>query len=163
MEMHLREARERDAPFIQTIYAPIVVETSISFELEPPSVEEVARRIRVTLETHPWFVAEREGAILGYAYASPFRARAAYSRTAETTVYVGRETHRQGVGRTLMSALLESLSARGFHRAIAGVTLPNAPSVRLHEDLGYERVGVFREVGFKFGSWHDVAFFHRGL
>ena len=142
---------------------PLVEATAISFELEPPSVEELAARIERTLRTHPWIVLERAGALLGYAYAGVFRARAAYRYTAETAIYVAAQARGSGAGKRLYAALLELLRLQGFHLAVAGLTLPNEASVALHRSLGFERVGAFPEVGRKFDAWHAVEFWQRSL
>lgn len=145
------------------IYAPFVSSTSVSFEEEPPDSSEMNRRREAVQAGHPWLVAEHEGQLLGYAYAGPFRARAAYARTAETAVYLTESARGQGLGKRLMQAVLDELTKRGFHRAIAGATLPNPASINLHESLGFSFVGIFREVGFKRGSWCDVGFWELGL
>jgi len=155
--MRLRLAREADAPAVRAIYAPIVTETTTSFEAEPPSVEEVARRIRTTLATHPWLVAEIGGAVVGYAYAGPHRSRTAYQWSTEVSVYVHADARRRGVARALYLALFEVLRLQGYVNAYAGITQPNAPSMSFHEAIGFEPVGVYRRVGFKHGAWHDVA------
>ena len=146
----------RDAATCAAIYAPHVSDGVASFELEPPSVEEMARRIEAA---HVWLVHEAGG----YAYATRHRERAAYRFTVETSVYVAEAAQGRGVGRALYDALLEEVARRGFRVALAGITLPNPASVALHESLGFEPVGVFREVGFKFGAWHDVGWWQRGL
>ncbi|MEZ5965682.1 MAG: N-acetyltransferase family protein [Planctomycetota bacterium] len=107
---------------------------------------------------YPWLVADVDGAFVGYAKASRWRERAAYARTVETTVYLGPGHHGRGVGRQLYGSLLDELCRRGFRTAIGGITLPNDGSVRLHEGLGFRHVGTFRNVGHKFGRWHDVGF-----
>lgn len=163
--MRLRLAREADAFAIRAIYAPIVAETTTSFEYEPPTEAEVARRIRTTLATHPWLVAEIDTstssgsapAVMGYAYAGPHRSRTAYQWSAEVSVYVHADARRRGVARALYVALFDVLRLQGYVNAYAGITQPNAPSVAFHEALGFEPVGVYRGVGFKHGAWHDVA------
>jgi L-amino acid N-acyltransferase YncA len=158
----LRIATQDDAPEITAIYAPIVERTPISFELEPPGEAEIARRIATTLEQFPWLVAQA-GAILGYAYAGPHRARAAYRWSVDVSVYVAENARRTGVGRRLYEGLFAMLSAQGYFNAFAGVTLPNAASLGLHRALGFEPVGVYRNVGHKFGAWHDTAWLQRPL
>ncbi|MFO0552540.1 MAG: arsinothricin resistance N-acetyltransferase ArsN1 family B [Polyangiaceae bacterium] len=165
----IRAAQQLDAELIARIYAPYVLETAISFELEPPSAEEIVRRMRAHGPGYPWLVAELEGTTCGYAYASPFRARPAYRFSVEVTVYVDASKRGHGIGRALYAALLPDLAARGYARAIAGITLPNAASVALHEAMGFEPAGVFRRVGYKRVSesdgdaWHDVGFWQRDL
>lgn len=156
-------ASEDDAPALGAIYATSVQETAISFETVPPGDAEMARRVRQTLETHPWLVCEGAGGVEGYAYATTYRVRAAYRWSCEVSVYVAGAEQRHGTGRRLYGALLEVLSRQGYQQAYAGITLPNAASVGLHESLGFEVVGVYRRVGFKFGAWHDVGWWQRAL
>lgn len=153
----IRLATERDAEPVRAIYAPVVVETATSFELVAPTVGEMRARIAKTLERFPWIVCDRVGAVLGYAYAGPHRDRAAYQWSVEVSVYVGADARRSGVGSALYTSLLALLRLQGFHNAYAGVTLPNAASVGLHESLGFRAVGVYRRVGHKLGIWHDVG------
>src|SRR5213593_2199180 len=129
----IRLAGEADAEAVQAIYAPYVRDTAISFETEPPTVEEMGRRIRSVLEHAPWLVCERDGVVIGYAYAGRFHARAAYQWTVEVTVYVHRAHHRAGVGRALYTALLDALRLQGFRVAVGIIALPNPGSVELHE------------------------------
>jgi len=159
----IRLATPADAPAVRAIYGLSVEETAISFELEVPSVDEMARRIFSALERAPWLLCEEEDELLGYAYAVPFRARPAYSWVVESSVYVDRSHQRRGVARGLYLALMGCLREQGFHRLIAGVTLPNSPSVALHEGLGFEPVGSFRDVGNKFDTWHSVGFWELEL
>ena len=159
----LRLATEADALAIHTIYAPLVEETVISFEHAPPSEEEIARRIRTTLATHPWLVAEIDGAVAGYAYAGPHRGRTAYQWATEVSVYVHAGYRRRGVGHALYAGLFDALRLLGFVNAYAGIALPNPASVALHEGLGFEPVGVYRRVGFKHGTWHDVGWWQLRL
>ena len=139
------------------IYAPVVRETAISFELKPPSEEEMRRRIASTLERRPWLVSETSGAITGYAYAAAHRERAAYQWSVETSVYVHPDHRRGGVARGLYTALLAALRAQGFANALAGITLPNPASAGFHESCGFEWIGVYRAVGYKLDAWHDVG------
>jgi len=159
----VRPVRPGDAAGVRAVYAPIVEQTFISFEEEPPGVDEMGRRIAAVTATHPYFVAERNGTLLGYCYGSQHRARAAYRHSAEVTVYVGEQARGQGVGRALYSALLPELTARGFHMAYGGIALPNDASIALHEAMGFTHLGVFREVGFKLGVWRDVGWWQRSL
>jgi L-amino acid N-acyltransferase YncA len=159
----IRIATEADAAQIQAIYAPIVRDTAISFEFEPPSVEETGQRIVKTLEHWPWLVCDRGGDVLGYVYAGQHSARAAYQWSADVTVYIHEHARRMGVGRALYTSLFRLLVVQGFYHAYAGVTLPNAGSVGLHESLGFTPVGVYQRVGFKFGAWHDVGWWQSAL
>jgi L-amino acid N-acyltransferase YncA len=163
LPIDIRSASIEDAAAIQRIYAPIVAETTISFEDVPPTVEEMAARIASILQTHPYLVAVNDGTVCGYVYASAHAGRAAYRHSVNTTVYIAQEAQRSGVGRALYTALLPELKRRGFHAAFAGIALPNPASVALHESVGFEALGVYREVGFKFGRWHDVGWWQRLL
>ena len=160
METTLRLADAADAGQIQAIYAPIVSGTAISFELEPPAVEQICQRIEDTLAYFPWLVCERAGGVLGYAYAGRHRARAAYQWSVDVSVYVRADLRRSGVGRALYTSLFEILVLQGYFNAYAGIALPNPASVGLHEAMGFKPVGVYREVGFKLGAWHDVGWWH---
>jgi len=153
----IRMATAADAAQIQAIYAPVVSETVISFELEPPSVEEMRGRIAKITRQYPWLVCASQDEVLGYAYASTHRERAAYQWAVDITVYVHTAHRRQGVGRALYTALLGVLPQQGYYNAYAGITLPNPGSVGLHEALGFKPVRVYREVGFKMGKWRDVG------
>ncbi len=159
--MHIRSATVDDAPAVQAIYAPIVTETVISFEDVPPSVDEMAARIAATLQSHPYLVAERDGRVVGYAYAGSHRSRAAYRRSVDVSAYVADDARRTGIGGTLYRHLLADLQERGYHAAFAGIALPNAASVALYEAVGFRPVGIYREVGFKFDRWHDVGWWQR--
>src|SRR3954453_6293754 len=152
--MLVRPALATDAPACAAIYAPYVTDTAVSFEEEPPSADEMAGRIAAA---HDWLVLEDEGRVVGYAYAGTFHARAAYRWACEVSVYLAQGFSRRGGGRALYAELLPRLKARGFRVAIAGMTLPNDGSVGLHRALGFEPVGTYRRIGFKFGEWHDVA------
>ena len=163
MPIEIRSATTIDAEAIQRIYAPFVLETAISFEDVPPSVDEMAGRIMSTQKTHPWLVALDGGQVCGYVYASAHRERAAYRYSADTTVYIAPEAQRRGVGRALYAELLPELKRRGVHMAFAGIALPNPASVALHASMGFAPVGIYREVGFKFGRWHDVGWWQRQL
>jgi L-amino acid N-acyltransferase YncA len=153
----VRPATAADAAACAAIYRPYVERTAISFELEPPSAAEMRSRIERTIARTPWLVAEVGGVVRGYAYGSRHRERPAYDWTVETTVYVDESFTGRGVGRALMTALLDILRLQGFHLAVAGITTPNPASVALHRALGYARVGEFRAMGWKSGAWHGVA------
>lgn len=153
----LRLAEQRDAEAIADIYAPIVRDTAISFETEPPSAAAMAERIENTLQQRPWLVATDGDEVLGYAYASEHRQRAAYRWSVDVTAYIAESARRRGVGRRLYGALIPMLRAQGFHSAFAGIALPNDASVGLHEAVGFEALGVYRDVGFKLGAWRDVG------
>jgi phosphinothricin acetyltransferase len=158
----VRVAAAADAPEIAAIYAPIVAATTISFELEPPSPAEIERRVHAVHDRFPWLVAD-DGAVLGYAYAAEHRTRAAYRWSVDVSVYVAERARGRGVATRLYRALFALLAEQGYYNAFAGITLPNEPSVGLHRALGFEPVGVYRNVGYKLGMWCDVAWFGRVL
>lgn len=159
----IRAATTADAPAIQAIYAPVVEHTAISFEETPPSVAEMAARIEVTMQDYPYLVAELDGQVAGYAYASQHRTRAAYRTSVDVTIYIAEGARRSGVGRALYGKLLLALAERGFHAAFAGIALPNQGSIALHESMGFTPLGIYHEVGRKFGKWHDVGWWQRLL
>lgn len=162
--MKIRTATPQDAAAVQAIYAPIVRHSPISFEVEPPTVAEMERRIVITLARYPWFVGEDDaGRVCGYVYASQHKERAAYRWAVDVTAYVREDCRGQKVGQRLYRRLLAELAALGYHQACAGITLPNEGSVALHESVGFKPVGVFRDIGFKFGAWRDVGYWQCAL
>ncbi len=154
---HVRIARRDDAKAIADIYRPFVRDTVISFETVPPDEAEMAARIEKILSRFPWLVFEQAGEVLGYAYGSPHRDRAAYQWAAEAGIYIAPTAHRRGVGAALYTMLFEALRLQGFHRVYGGITLPNAASIGLHEAHGFKPIGTYGEVGFKFDAWHSVG------
>ncbi len=161
--MLIRDAVPADAPRCAEVYAPYVTDAAVSFELEPPSAAEMAARIARAQEGHAWLVAERDDRVVGYAYGGEWMTRAAYRWSCTVSVYLEPGLRRTGTGRALYEALFTRLAARGHRTALAGITLPNPASEGLHRALGFEPVGTFRRVGFKDGSWHDVAWWQRPL
>jgi phosphinothricin acetyltransferase len=163
----IRAARPGDAAGIRDIYAPFVRDSPVTFRTEVPSEEDVAEKLREkrAADEYPWYVAtvDPEGKVVGYAYASRLRERAAYRWTAETSVYVARDSHRAGVGTRLYDRLLGTLRRQGYCSAYAAIATPNPGSVAFHESRGFERVGVFPDSGFKLGAWHDVVWYRREL
>ena len=153
----IRLARESDAERMLAIYAPVVRDTAISFELEPPTEDDFRGRIRSTLQHTPWLACGDDEDILGYAYAGRFRPRAAYQWSVEVSVYVAPDRQGRGVGRALYTSLFECLRLQGYHNAYAGIALPNPASIALHERFGFEAIGAYRSVGYKHGRWHDVG------
>jgi phosphinothricin acetyltransferase len=153
----------RDAAACAAIYAPHVEGSPVSFEEEAPDAAEMAARIERYGASHAWLVAEREGEAVGYAYATAFNERPAYRWSTSVSVYVADAARGEGVGRTLYEALFDRLRERGFRMACAGITLPNEASEGLHESLGFELVGVNREIGWKQGAWRDVGWYQREL
>lgn len=161
MDPTIRLATEDDAGAVAAIYGPVVEETAITFEVDPPTGAEMGERIAETLPRFPWLVCEREGEVIGYA--GGHRKRAAYRWSADVSVYVAAGARRARVGRGLYESLLSVLRLQGFVNAYAGITLPNPASVGLHESLGFEPVGVYEDVGYKHGAWHDVGWWHLPL
>jgi phosphinothricin acetyltransferase len=151
---------ECDAAGCAAVYAGYVVDDPTSFEEEPPDAAEMARRI---LAAHAWLVADDGGGMVGFAYATPHRPRAAYRWAVETSVYVVRGRQGEGLGRALYAAMLPELSERGFRTALAVIALPNAASVALHESFGFQAAGVLRRMGWKAGAWRDVGLWQLAL
>ena len=152
-----------DAAACAAIYAPAVADGVASLEQRPPTADEMRRRIVAISVRYPWLVAEQDGTVLGYAYASEHRERWAYQWAADTTVYVDQSQQRRGVGRALYGALLPLLVRQGFYVACGGITLPNPASVGLHESFGFTPVGVYPKVGFKQGRWWGVGWWSAQL
>ena len=164
MALLIRLAAADDAAAIAAIYAPYVTDTRISFEEVPPDESEMARRIEGSpAGFYPWFIAEDGGKVCGFASSSAFRTRPAYRWTVETGIYLSPDACGRGIGRDLLATLLGVLEGQGYVAAIGAITLPNAPSVVLHERLGFTNVGAYRRVGFKMGEWLDVGLWERNL
>src|SRR3954470_4844369 len=162
--LDIRMADRRDADDIAAIYRPYVTNAATSFEIEAPDAGEMAARIDAVLARMPWLVcAAPGGETIGYAYASRHHERAAYQWSVDVAVYIQAGHHRRGVGRALYETLFQLLRLQGFYAAHAGITLPNAASVGLHESLGFRPVGVYPAVGWKRGGWHDVGWWHLPL
>jgi len=159
----IRPATAADAVACAAIYAPYVADTAITFETQAPSVGEMAERIEAALNRHAWLVLEVDDAVDGYAYAGPFKARDAYQWSCESTIYLRRGRRRTGAGRALYGELLARLAERGYRRAVAVIAQPNEASNGLHHALGFTDIGTFRKVGWKHGSWHDVAYLQLDL
>jgi phosphinothricin acetyltransferase len=161
----IRAATGRDAEACAAIYAPYVTDTAITFETDVPDVAEMAGRIAASARHHCWLVATQgpDERVIGYAYGGPFQPRPAYRWSCAVSVYLEMGRRRTGLGRALYSDLLDRLTARGYRIAVAGITLPNEASVGLHRAMGFEPVGTYRRIGWKFDSWHDVAFSQRAL
>lgn len=159
----IRDAREADAAACAAIYRPYVTDTAISLETDPPSPAEMAERIASALRTHAWLVLSDGGRVVGYAYGGPFSPRAGYRWSCGVSVYLERGLRRSGGGRALYEALFARLAERGYRMLLAGMTLPNDASEGLHRALGFEPAGIYRRVGWKHGSWHDVAWMQRSI
>lgn len=156
--MPVRVATPEDAEAITAIYASVVANTAISFELTPPTVDEMRSRVVKTLTELPWLVSEdAQGQVDGYVYASKHRERPAYQWSVDVSAYVREDARGGGVGKRLYTALFKELAALGYFQAFAGIALPNAASVALHESLDFKPLGIYRKIGFKHGAWHDVG------
>jgi phosphinothricin acetyltransferase len=157
----IRAATPEDAGAIAAIYGPHVLTGTVSFETEPPDARQMRTRMAASEGLYPWIVATtgdgEDGGVIGYAYATKFRERAAYRFVVETSIYVADTAQRQGAGRLLYEALIDTLRAQGFVHAIGALALPNDASITLHESVGFKRTGVYREVGYKHGRWIDVG------
>lgn len=159
----IRLAAPADGAALAEIYRPAVTDCSTSFELEPPDGAEMTRRAAKCMERSPWLVYELDGRVVGYAYGGIHRERAAYQWSVEVSAYVNDAFHQRGIGRALYTSLFAALVVQGYRNAYAGITLPNDASVALHSAVGFTPVGVYRGIGYKFGAWHDVAWFERAL
>lgn len=155
----IRPAEEGDIPSINALSNWAIRETVAHFALREDPDEVMLRLFRGTRDMHPWLVAlDSSGAFLGYARSGQWKTREAYDWTVEISVYVLVNHHAKGVGRALYERLFAVLRTQGYRTLLAGITLPNEPSVRLHESMGMRKVGEFPRVGFKFGSWHAVGY-----
>ncbi len=159
----VRPAAPEDAGACLAIYRPYVLDTAISWEVDVPSVDEMAARILAARETHDWLVLERDDRVIGYAYGHALYRVASYRWSAQTGIYVDTDHHRAGGGRRLYTQLLRRLAERGYRRAIAGITQPNEASNGFHRSFGFAEVGLYRRVQWKHGSWHDVAWLQLDL
>ncbi len=162
----VRDTERRDLPAITAIYAEAVRTGTATYELEPPDLAEMTRRWQTLCNGgYPYIVAEDNGDILGYAYAGPYRDRPAYRFSVEDTVYVVPQAHRRGIGRTLLSRIIDMSEKRGFRQMIAVIGGPESQiaSVRLHEEFGFRSIGVFEGSGYKFGDWLDTLLMQRAL
>ena len=161
--MTVREVRLEDAAAISEIYRPYVLDTDITYETVPPTPEQFAERIKKTTERYPYVVCEDEGEVIGYAYASRAGERAAYEYSVSMSVYVRQDKRRLGAARAMYAFLLDELVKRGYHTAVALLSLPNDASEAFHESFGFEKVGVFREMGWKHGAFHDQLLMQKML
>jgi phosphinothricin acetyltransferase len=161
MDAVIRLALQSDASGIAAIYRPYVETTRVSFEEQAPDACEIARRMDSPL--HPWLVAEVDGDLVGYASSSPYHRRRAYRWTVETSVYLSARAQGRGMGKILLSGLIEILMRQGYVTAIGAIALPNPASISLHQRLGFASAGIYREVGFKLGEWTDVSLWQRDL
>jgi phosphinothricin acetyltransferase len=157
MSAEIRTASPGDAGAVAAIYNWYVANTVITFEVDPVPAEEMARRIEAVLAAHEWLVLENGGELLGYAYAGRFRERAAYAHATESTIYLRHGVEGQGLGTRLYAELVRRTFGRGYRHLVGVIALPNDPSVRLHEKLGFAKVGQLVRIGRKFERWIDVG------
>ncbi len=154
---HIRPVTLDDARAIVDIYNYFVTDTTVSFETQPLTVEEMADRIRAISVHFPYFVYEEDGKILGYCCAHLWKERAAYAKTLETTIYMHNDARRRGIGTLMVNHLVDLCRKQGYRALIACITAENEASIRMHEKIGFRRVSEFRQVGRKFGRWLDVV------
>lgn len=160
--MEIRRARPDDAEQVARIYNHYILNTVVTFEVDEVSIDEMTGRMeKVWSASYPWLIAECDGSIAGFAYASHWHVRSAYRHSAETTVYLDSSFSGRGIGSALYRRLLEQLSETEVHTVIGGIALPNAASVALHEKFGFSKAAHYREVGFKFGRWIDVGYWQK--
>lgn len=168
--INIRIATADDAAAIRAIYAPYVTDTAIAFEYDVPSEDDFRERIRKTLQTHPYLVAEKDGVIIGYAYAGAYIWRPAYDYCAEATIYLERNQRRQGIGRALYEALEEALQLQGIITVYACIAYPeeedeyvSKASVHFHSRMGYRLIGTFAKSGYKFNRWYDMVWMEKNI
>ncbi len=163
MAMTIRLVTVGDAGQVLEIYGPFCAGSPVSFETEVPSIEEIGQRIASTLDFFPWLVSAEGSRVVGYAYASRHRERAAYRWSADVSVYVREDARGQGIGRALYTSLFAVLRLQNVYNILAGITLPNPASVALHEAMGLRPIGLYEGIGFKCGKWHDVGWWQLEL
>jgi L-amino acid N-acyltransferase YncA len=161
--MIIRKAEPKDASQVADVYNYYIQQTHHTFETEPLSAEEMQKRIEDTTEDYPFLVAEENGEIVGYAYATQFKLRQAYEYASEVSIYVRNAAKQKGIGTQLYTQLFDELQETDTHAVVAGISLPNDASVRFHERLGFEKVAHFKEVGYKLGRWIDVGYWEKIL
>ena len=154
----IRIVKLKDAQEIAEIYNYYILNSCVTFEEIPVSIEEMSQRIQSSSSKFPWLVYEKDNEILGYAYASVWKARTGYKHTVESTVYLKKKATRNGIGSLLYKELIMQLTDLGFHAIIGGISLPNEVSIALHEKFGFEKIAQFKEVGYKFKNWIDVGY-----
>jgi phosphinothricin acetyltransferase len=155
--MHIRPVQIEDAESLLSIYKPYIESTATTFETTIPSIAEFASRIKTYTEKYPWLVAEDEGKVIGYAYSSKHRDREAYQWSVESSVYVLSKYHHTGIAKELYAKLFGILQQCGYVNVYAGITLPNEKSYAFHTKMGFEPIGIYKNIGYKLGKWHDVV------
>jgi len=159
----IRQIQEADVPAVLGIYTPYITQEAVSFELEAPSACEFKNRVETISAEYPYLVCVIDGKIAGYAYAYKQRERAAYQWNAELSVYIDKSYHRRGIGRAFYHALIDILKLQNIKTVYGGVAVPNPGSEQLHESMGFEKLVVYRNVGYKCGAWRDVAWFEKSI
>ena len=153
----IRPASKSDCQPMLDLYTPIIEHTATSFEYQVPSAEQFQARISNIQQQYPWLVCTKDSQVAGYAYAGPHRGRKAYQWSTELSVYINPKFHRRGIARALYTALVDILKLQGYYTALAGISLPNEASVTFHETFGFTPVGIYQNIGYKFGVWHSVG------
>ena len=161
--VRIRYATPDDAAALLAIYGPYVMDTTITFECVIPSVQDYAKHISKLSAAYPFLAAECGGTLIGYAYASRYRERHAYTPSVLTSIYIAPDAQRKRLGKALYHCLLLLLKAQGYSVAFAAITIPNPPSAALHASMGFTPAGLFRKVGYKLGAWHDVMWMEKEL
>lgn len=156
--MNIRPVKLEDAPGVAKVYNYYIQNTHHTFEIEPLTADEMQKRIGEIIEDYPYLVAEEDGEVIGYAYATRFRLREAYEYSVEVSIYVRNAAKQKGIGTELYTKLFDELAETNVHVIVAGISLPNDASVRFHEKLGFRKVAHFREIGYKLGRWIDVGY-----
>lgn len=159
----IRLVEEQDSSAIANIYRPYVEHTSISFEYEAPSTKEIQERIHTITKEYPWLVCMNDDTIVGYAYASTHRHRTAYQWSVESAIYFSQKFHSKGLASTLYKTLFSLLKLQGLYTVLAGITIPNDKSINFHKKMGFSHLGTYKNIGFKFGNWHDTQWFQLPL
>lgn len=159
----IRFIEEKDTREVLDIYTYYAEHTSVSFEYETPNLQEYAARIKTNTEQYPWLVCLCEGKVIGFAYGSTHRYRTAYQWSPESTIYLAPDFRGKGIGKILYECLFSMLKIQGFYNVFAGVVIPNDKSVGLHKTMGFEEIGIFKNIGYKHGQWHNTQWFQLKL
>lgn len=159
----LRNATVQDVPVMLDIYRPYILDTAITFEYEVPSLEEFTTRFHTVTARFPWLVWEEDGVVLGYAYASPFKTRAAYRWDADLSIYLRQDCRGKGIGKALYTELENRLRDLGYHVLYGVVTSANEASCRFHEAMGYRPIAAFERTGVKFGRWYGITWYEKRI
>ena len=158
-----RFVKKEDIPAILAIYTPYVQDTAITFECDPPSLAEFTQRVQNISAEYPYIVCETDGKVIGYGYAHRHMERAAYQWNAELSIYIDQNHLRGGIGKKMYQLLMDILVLQNVRNVYGCVTVPNAPSEKLHQHFGFSKVGTYHNSGYKCGKWHDVAWFEKTI